>query len=118
VDDLEPLWHSLQEHHAGLAPRLDGAKARTPSGAWRLRRPRYLAALADPDAFVMIAEQAERPVGYALVSLGQSPSGWDLGDRVADVETLSILPSARGRGIGSALMDAVEDELARLGVSA
>jgi len=52
------------------------------------------------------------------VSLGEGPSGWDLGERVADVETLSVLPEARGRGVGTRLMDAVEAELSRLGIGA
>lgn len=118
VDDLEPLWGALQEHHAELAPTLEGARARPADEAWELRRRKYLTALADPDAFVMIAEWSERAVGYALVSLGEGPSGWDLGERVADVETLSVLPEARGQGVGTRLMDAVEAELSRLGIGA
>lgn len=118
VDELEPLWAALQKHHAELAPTLEGARARPAGEAWGLRRRKYLTALADPDAFVMIAEWSERAVGYALVSLGEGPSGWDLGERVADVETLSVLPDARGQGVGTRLMDAVEAELSRLGIAA
>lgn len=29
VEDLEPLWRALQEHHAELAPTLAGARARS-----------------------------------------------------------------------------------------
>lgn len=57
-------------------------------------------------------------MGYALVSLAEGPSGWDYGERVADVETLSVAPEARGQGVGSRLMDAVEEELRRRGVRA
>jgi ribosomal protein S18 acetylase RimI-like enzyme len=64
----------------------------------------------------MIAEGRGRPVGYALVTLGEGSCGWETGRRVADVETLSVLPDARGRGIGTRLMDAVEEQLAGLGV--
>ncbi len=56
-------------------------------------------------------------MGYAFVTIGEGSQGWAGGDRVADIETLSVLPEERGEGVGSHLMDAVEGELARLGVS-
>lgn len=116
IDELEPLWAALQEHHAALAPTLGGLRARSVEESWAARRPKYERALQDPDAFVMVAERRERPVGYAFVSLGEGPSGWEHGSRVADVETVSVLTDARGQGVGAALMDAVESELARLDV--
>ena len=66
----------------------------------------------------MIAERAGAPIGYALVSLHEGPSGWDYGERVADGETLAVLPEARGQGVGTRPMDAVELELRRLGIDA
>ncbi len=65
----------------------------------------------------MIAERSGDVVGYALVSMGESPAGWEYGERLADVETLSVLPAMRGQGIGTLLMDALEDELVRLGIA-
>ena len=38
------------------------------------------------------------------------------GDRTAELETLAVLPEQRGAGIGGALMDAVDQELGRLGI--
>ena len=110
------MWCSLQEHHAALAPTLGGLPARSPADSWRVRRRKYAAALADPDAFLLTAERAGELVGYALVSLTEGPSGWDYGERVADVETLAVTNEARREGVGSQLMDAVEAELRALGV--
>lgn len=39
-----------------------------------------------------------------------------MGDRIADVQTLSVLPEAREQRVGTRLMDAVEDELRRRGI--
>ncbi len=116
IDDLEPLWAALQEHHAGLAPTLGGLRARSVAESWAVRRAKYEHALEDPDAFVMVAERSGRPIGYAFVALGEGSSGWVHGERVADVETLAVLPEARHRGLGARLMDAVEARLAYLGV--
>ncbi|MDQ4048324.1 MAG: GNAT family N-acetyltransferase [Actinomycetota bacterium] len=66
----------------------------------------------------MVAERPAGLVGYALVSLAEGPSGWDYGERVADVETLAVAPEARGQGVGTQLMDAVERELLERGVRA
>jgi len=51
-----------------------------------------------------------------LVTLGKPYWGWASGERVADVDTLSVLPEAQGQKIGTKLMDAVEAELERRGV--
>ena len=83
-----------------------------------MRRRKYALELERAGAFVLIAECTEGPVGYAFVSLADSPSGWSYGERIAELETLSVLPHARGRGIGSKLMDEVERELANLGIQA
>lgn len=114
--DIEPLWKALQAHHAAVAPTLAGYEARSPEDAWERRRVKYEVWLGDPDAFVLLAERDGRPVGYALVTIGEGPAGWKSGEQVADVETLSVISEARGEGVGTLLMDAVEEELIRLDV--
>jgi ribosomal protein S18 acetylase RimI-like enzyme len=41
---------------------------------------------------------------------------WRTGDRVGELESISVLPEDRGAGIGSALLVAVDAEFARLGI--
>lgn len=118
LDELKPLWHAVQAHHAALAPTVAGFAARSPQESWALRRRNYARKLARQEAFVLIAAHCGAPVGYAFVSLADSPAGWSYGERIAELETLSVLPRARGRGIGTRLMDEVERDLSRLGIQA
>jgi ribosomal protein S18 acetylase RimI-like enzyme len=56
-------------------------------------------------------------VGYALVTVRPGPDDtWVSGGRLAELETLSVDPEERGQGIGTRLLDAVDAELARLGI--
>ncbi len=114
---LEPLWNALQEHHIEVTPDLGAATPkRSLPEAWRIRRGKYERWLGDPDTFFVIAEAGDGPAGYAFVTLGMPYAGWAAGDRLADLETLSVLPAHRGTGIGAALLEAVWNRLAELGV--
>jgi GNAT superfamily N-acetyltransferase len=72
--------------------------------------------LRDPDTFFVLAEEGGGPVGYAFVTVGPGHASWASGERLAELETLSVLDGRRGAGIGAALVAAVWDRLARLGV--
>jgi len=114
--DLAPLYTALHRHHTALAPTLAGMPPRPVEEAWRLRLALYRRWLATPDAFVLVAEQERRSLGYALVSLTAGLQGWASGERIGEIHDLAVLPEVRGRGIGTALLDRVERELGRLGV--
>jgi ribosomal protein S18 acetylase RimI-like enzyme len=114
IERVEPLWNALREHHASVSPHLGAARAREDS--WKRRRAQYARWLSEPDAFVLIAELGEAPVGYAVVHLRAGSPTWPSDERAGEVETLSVHPDARGRGIGTLLLHAVESELAGLGV--
>lgn len=113
---LEPLWEALREHQGALpgVPRLQDAAI-----SWAIERAAYLEALRHPDAFVGIAvDERGDVVGYALVAVRTGPDEmWHTGDRIGDLETLSVSPARRGAGIGSLLMDAVLAELAARGIA-
>jgi GNAT superfamily N-acetyltransferase len=118
IDDLQPLWESLHDHHATVAPHLEElGPVRTPDQSWAVRRELYEEWLAEPDAFVLLAEVNREPVGYALVHLRGPEETWETCDRIGVLETLTVLPDERGRGIGSALFECIYAELRRLGVT-
>jgi ribosomal protein S18 acetylase RimI-like enzyme len=66
---------------------------------------------------VLIAESQGEPVGYAVVQVRGPEETWATGDRVAQLETLTVLPGHRGKGIGSALVERMHEELRHLGAS-
>jgi GNAT superfamily N-acetyltransferase len=117
IGDLQPLWESLHDHHATIAPHLtELGPVRDASESWAVRRALYEDWLAEPDAFVLVAESDGQPVGYALVHLRGPEETWTTGARIGVLETLAVLPGERGRGIGSALFERMYEELRELGV--
>jgi ribosomal protein S18 acetylase RimI-like enzyme len=114
VDDLEPLWLALHEHHQLVLPGFD---YHPPATSWRIRRGQYLRWLSNPDAFVLVAYDGPRPVGYALVEIVEGPEDtWVSGDRLGELQTLSVASDWRGRGLGTVLLDRVDAELEKRGI--
>jgi ribosomal protein S18 acetylase RimI-like enzyme len=117
LDPVEPLWNALQEHHASISPDIGGATPSRETGeSWRIRRRKYERWLEDHDTFFVIAKAGGAPAGYAFVTIGPGYASWRTGVRVAELETLSVLPEHRGGGIGGALLEAVWKRLAELDV--
>jgi GNAT superfamily N-acetyltransferase len=116
VEELRPLWLALRDHHHGVAPEL--GPVRSDEATWERRGGQYAHWLAtDPRNFVLLARDDDgRAVGYAFARVYDSDSAtWDLAGAILDVETLSVLPAARGGGIGSKLLGLLRDEVARCG---
>jgi GNAT superfamily N-acetyltransferase len=116
LDELRPLWESMSTHHAGVAPQLERIGAvRTPAESWAVRRRLYADWLAEPGAFVLLAQRGGRAVGYALVHMREAEESWDTGP-VATLESLAVLPGERGAGVGGMLFDRMHAELRAVGV--
>jgi len=114
LDLVAPVWESLLAHHAAVAPAMS---TRPPDESWRMRRADYERWLAEPGSFALVAEEGGAAVGYAVVHLIGPDETWVTGERTAELESLAVLPSSRGQGVGSALMHAVDEELRRLDVA-
>ena len=85
--------------------------------AWELRRAQYDEWLRDGNGFVLLAERGSEAAGYAVVHLQRGPDDtFPLGERWAEIYSLSVAPEARRAGIGSRLLDAVDARLAALGI--
>jgi len=62
--------------------------------------------LSDDETFIVLAEVPDGPVGYAFVTVGPGYAGWRTG-RLAELQTLSVLPLYRGEDIGGSLLAGV-----------
>jgi ribosomal protein S18 acetylase RimI-like enzyme len=107
VELLEPLWYALRDHHASL-PEMVGV--RSPEESWARRRAQYQEWLQNEEYALFVAESSGELVGYAVVSVeDQAAPTWDVGDRTAEIETLSVLERERSSGVGQALMEAASE---------
>ncbi len=81
-----------------------------------MRRAKYERWLQRDGTFFVVAELSGDPVGYAFATIGPGYASWATRERLAELETLSVLPAHRGDGIGAALLDAVWERLGASGV--
>ena len=112
--DLEPLWRSLHRHHRAVAavPVLADDDL-----SWQRRRDWYRSLLAGGSAFALAARDGGTAVGYAFVDIRPGDDDtWPVGAHLAELVSLAVAPDQRGRGVGTALMDAVDAELERRGI--
>jgi ribosomal protein S18 acetylase RimI-like enzyme len=112
LDLLAPLWAALHAHHAQIGA--DVAPMRDLEESWRRRRSEYESWLVNEEALVLRAEREGRSVGYLSMRVSEGPHTWNLG-RVGTIETLSVLPEARGIGVGAELLGAARREASARG---
>ena len=116
IDTLAPLWRSLHRHHQAVAPALGPF---VPDDAsWEVVR--GLLAASARDGLLLRAGPAERPLAMASVAITRDDplwaDTWVTGRDVAEIKLLVVDDAARGSGLGSALLDAIDARLAAAGV--
>jgi ribosomal protein S18 acetylase RimI-like enzyme len=115
LDALEPLWLSLHHHHQSTTTAVP--ILRDDALSWRQRKAWYGRMIDNEHGFVIVAYDDDTPIGYAFVRLHEGPDDTlDFGPRWGQVVTLAVLPERRSAGVGTALMDEVDRELAALGI--
>ena len=114
IDELRPLWLQLHHHHATGSPVQPFVDDDT---SWARRRVSYVETFAT-GGFALVAEDDSGLAGYAMVRIHDGgDDSWALTDRWGEVWTLVVDERSRGRGIGTALLDAVDAELAKRDVT-
>lgn len=116
IDELEPLWHAMRAHHGSVTEHW--GPLRDPEDSWARRRRNYADILAEGGT-LLLAVEAGAIVGHAICEReeGGSPT-WAWPRDVLALVDISVLPEARGRGIGDQLMEAFEAEGRARGVAA
>jgi ribosomal protein S18 acetylase RimI-like enzyme len=114
VDEVGPLFQAMHEHHRSCGEQL--LPFRPDEDAWARRRPYYVSLLESGRGHLLLAEDGGRVIGYAMVSETRGQATLVTADRMAELETLSVADGARGRGVGSALMEAAYAVMRQLGI--
>jgi len=115
IDDLRPLFLALHDHHR----RVSVLPLTEPDDrAWAARVATYTDHFSAERAILHLALRDGAPVGYAFTVLHDgSDDTFELAPRYAELYTLAVAPEARGGGIGTALLDAVDATLDELGIT-
>ena len=120
IDVLRPSWLALHRIHREVDPEL--APHVDDETSWRRRKRLYEHLLESPDAFLLLVRRDGDLIGYAMVAV--EPDGdvlwsdtWEVGAKVAELETMYLVPQERGHGVGGLLLDIVEAELESRGIA-
>ena len=117
IDELEPLWLALREHHASVTGHW--GPLRPPEESWRRRRADHEAMLAEGGVLLLAVDDDGSVLGYAMCEQeeGRSPT-WVWPQTFLAIVDFVVLPEARAGGVGARLMEAVEADARERGVAA
>jgi ribosomal protein S18 acetylase RimI-like enzyme len=117
IDGLRTLWLQMLAHHRDLVG--DEFPVWPDEQSWERARRDYGDWLASDTAILVIArnETSSQPLGYAVCRLLADGATFDLGTVRGDVDSLVVHDQARGQGMGTALLCAVQAGLVDRGVS-
>lgn len=120
LSSLKPLWVAVHHQHVESMPQL--APYVDDPTTWAHRAKLYLELLNKAGTILLLAEIDGKRVGYGLAHILEPEETWVAdtwvtGSKIGEIESISVLPDYRNQGIGTRLLDRLEQELADAGVS-
>ena len=115
IDELTDFWLQLHDYQGALSAAIPGVPLRNDEDTGPLVRALYIEWMTQPDSFAFVAELDGKPVGYVLGFVQEPSEMWDTG-RIGHIDSFLVTPEARGKGVGSLLLEKVYDHLGRIGV--
>ena len=106
---VRDAWLELADVHAALVPQMGPLRALPER--WERRRAALEASLDHPASGVWVAWRDDAVAGFATARAERAWSVRATSDPYGDLQTLCVLPGARGRGVGTALVGAAEAHL-------
>ncbi len=117
LDDIESLWRDMHDYHAEVAGRARDVTPFRPSElSWQRRRAEFEDWMRAGQAWLLIAEREGSPVGFAFFRVCEGDLSFETGERMGELEALSVEPELRRWGVGSLLMEGVEQRLTAAGI--
>lgn len=114
LDAVEPAFRALAAHAGALDTGM--GPVRPAAELWARRRARYANWLRDePRARLFAARDGNALAGYLMLRAHPKWGSRASTDPVLDIETLAVVPEARGRGAGHVLLEAVRAYAAAAG---
>ena len=117
LDDIAPLWRDMHDYHAEVVDEArDVAPFRPAEESWQRRRGEFAGWMRAGEGRLLIAEREGSPVGFAFFRICEGDTSFETDDRMGELEALSVEPELRRWGVGSLLMEAVEQRLSTAGI--
>jgi len=116
LDELRELWLALHRHHREV---VRFGLQTDDEVSWAQRRATYAGWLTAGCALILVVrDDGGAPAAYAAVRFHDGPDDtFAVGDRYAELYSLSVLPAHRSAGLGTRLLDEVDRRLDELGIA-
>src|SRR5579859_4900580 len=110
---LADLWEAMRDYYVRIAPELPTYSR---DDSWGRRAKEYRELLEDPLGLIVGLAVDGELVAYAATRSTSTSSVFAWSENTAELETLVVAESARGRGFGGRLLGHVRELLRRRGV--
>jgi GNAT superfamily N-acetyltransferase len=117
LDDIGSLWRAMHDNDSEVVGEArEVTPLRSSQSSWRRRRVEFESWIRAGEGHLLIAEHDGSPAGFAFYRICRGDLSFETDERMGELEALSVEPDLRRWGLGSLLMEAVEERLAAAGI--